>query len=261
MGSMTVTEEAVAALKQLSTTILDEMNATDEAYKSLTATYEANSDKLGAHSDSIKALLNDVEYTAKEAFVPLKYLSLKLSKAAALRTVHIETDSYASIHDISPAMEKEGFKTDIAGLRGTLDIGPGAAGVQQLSGAHKDVQKKEEKGYESHHIPSQAVLKEYGVDTNEWPTIALTKEDHAKTDSYRGKQRKTTEYVFSGGKSEPYKKEAAELLGRPGGLFELVRDEILNIKAACGDKYDSAIDEYLKRIVEYVNKHGIPKKK
>lgn len=261
MGSVTVTEEAVAKLNEYSSIIRESNAEIKEECDSLARIFDENKDSLGAHSDSIDALIEEARRIAAEASDTMRNLSLKLTKAAAIRKAHLELDRYSGKSSVGTPSPEASFARDVEGLRGTMDIGPGSAGVQQLSGAHKDVQKQEDSGYESHHIPAQSVLKEYGVDTNEWPTIALTKEDHAKTDSYRGKQKHKTEYIFGGGSTDTYKKEAIDLMNRPGGFFDLVRDEVLNIKAACGDKYDGAIDQYLKRIVEYVQKHGVPTKK
>lgn len=260
MGSITVSEESVAMLESLASKIGEIKTEIDAQINSTIVIYDENKDSLGAHSSDIYALLEDMKTIEEDASKVMNLLSLKISKACMIRKSHIENNRYKSGSSASTSLEVAGFKKDVEGFRGTLDIGSGASGITQLSGAHKEVQKKEGMGYESHHIPSKAALQEFGVNTDEWPTIALTKEDHAKTDSYRGKQRKTTKSVFDGKTSDTYKKETIDMIDRPGGFFELVRDEILNIKEACGDKYDGAIDDYLKNIEEYVSKHGIPQK-
>lgn len=162
---------------------------------------------------------------------------------------------------VDPKFEKESFSTDLHGFAGSLDLGDGEDGIVQLSGRHKEVQKKEPKGYESHHIPSAAALKQFGIDTDQWPTIALTNDDHAKTDSYRGRQRKKFKSFFpDAAQGETYKGESIEMIDTPGGFVRLVEDEILNIKEACGDRYDGAIKQYVAEIERYVQEHGIPKR-
>lgn len=73
-------------------------------------------------------------------------------------------------------------------LRETLELTDRDPSVLQLGGFHGDVKKNEQKkasGYESHHIPAQSV---FSVCADELPAIALTNEDHKKTDSYAGKR-------------------------------------------------------------------------
>lgn len=255
-----ITPEVIEQMKTLAENIAETTEELENTVSSLLSVYEENQDGLGAHSDSILDLLFDLKRIANEAYAPCAKLSLKLVKAAMIRQKHLEDNVYAGVGGGS--REIESFVTDATGLKETMSLGKGDSGTKQLAGPHEQTRKEDGPGYESHHIPSAAVLKQFGIDTDKWPTIALTAEDHAKTDSYRGKQQKKTKSIFpdapAGG---TYKEEATELLERGGGFFELVRDEIYNIREQCGDKYDGAIAKFLDEMVEYVKKHGVPKKK
>lgn len=152
----------------------------------------------------------------------------------------------------------KGALVDLEGLKESLSLSEGNLGTNQLAGIYKDIKPS---GYERHHIPSVGALKAFGVDTKSWPTILLTKDDHAKTDSYREKQRSKYDSIFPDDKrSDTYKDSAIELMNRDGGFVELVRDEIYNIREQCGEKYDGAISQFLDVLKDHILKHGIPRK-
>ena len=43
--------------------------------------------------------------------------------------------------------------------------------------------------------------------------------------------------------------------------MQLIRDEILNIKDKCGNKYNDAIKDYLDILERHIKKNGIPGEK
>lgn len=261
-GEWAVTEDSVDELKQLSGALGEVTNNLKNSISTLKDAFEDNASGLGAHSDDIAVLIENMNNLVFDTETIVNKLSFKILKAAAVRQAHIDNNPYYSQDYGGVSLEVASFVTDISGIKSTMSLGAGDSSVKQLAGIHKEVQKNDGPGFESHHIPSAAALKEFGIDTKNWPTIALTKEDHAKTDSYRYKQQRSTEPFFRDApKNGTYKEESVKLLDRPGGLFELVRDEIYNIREQCGDKYDGAISQYLDQIVEYVKKHGVPNRK
>lgn len=261
-GEWAVTEDSVDQLKQLSSALVDVANDLENSISTLKDSFDDNADGLGAHSGDIAVLIEDMDNLISNTKTIVNKLSFKILKAATVRQAHIDNNLYDS-HDYGGfSLEVASFVTDITGIKSTMSLGEGDSSVKQLAGIHKEVQKNDGPGFESHHIPSAAALKEFGIDTQGWPTMALTKEDHAKTDSYRYKQRKITEPFFPDSpKNGTYKEETIKLLDRPGGFFELVRDEIYNIREQCGEKYDGAIAQYLDQIVDYVKKNGVPNRK
>lgn len=261
-GEWNVSEESVERMRQLAGGLMDTEESLTGEIIVLKNCFEENETGLGAHSQDIMALIMDMEEPVKDSSAAVKTLSFKLLKAAAIRQAHIDNSIYAQKGGKGFDLAAESFITDMTGLKSTMSLGKGDPSVKQLAGIHKKVQKEDGEGYESHHIPSAAVLKEFGISTDDWPTIALKKEDHAKTDSYRGKQ-KTRYKPFLPGVvgGETYKEEAVKKLDQGGGFSELVRDEIYNIREQCGEKYDGGIAQYLDEITEYVKKHGVPTRK
>lgn len=260
-GEWGVSEEAIDAMKQLAGSLIDTVEKLKIRLSSLKSAFEENEAGLGAHSDQILTLIEDMDRWTGETETAVKKLSFKLLKAASIRRAHVEESHYGGSDERDLAAAS--FITDMTGLKSTMSLGEGDLSVKQLGGIHKKVRREDGPGYESHHIPSAAVLKQFGIDTDEWPTIALTNEDHAKTDSYRGKQSRKYRPLFpdGAGGGATYKEEAAQLLDRGGGFAELVRDEIYNIREQCGDKYDGGIAQYLDEVMEYVKKHGVPTRK
>ena len=114
-------------------------------------------------------------------------------------------------------------------------------------------------GYEVHHIPSKAVVREWGS-MYVLPAIALLKEDHAKTDSFRYKSRKKyTSFLPDVNESSSYMDLAHERLSE-GEFFELIQIELLNIRDQCGKRYDGAIARYLDVLEQYISQNGYPEK-
>lgn len=92
--SFTVTDESVAAMFSTSAQMEEIMASIDAAIRELKSTYESTSGGLGAHSDSIGALIEEVEAIGNEGNNAIKILVLKLTKAALIRQSHIETNRY-----------------------------------------------------------------------------------------------------------------------------------------------------------------------
>ena len=166
-----------------------------------------------------------------------------------------------------PAVEQDHAGTNIyakraiESIRNTLQLGAGDPDIHQLGGSYGDIRKylREHQitGYEVHHIPAKAVVRDWGL-TNALPAIALLLEDHEKTDSFRGKARKEYEsFLPDEGKSTSYMKLARERLSNEE-FFALVSIELLNIREQCGHRYDGAIAQYLVEIENYISIHGLP---
>ena len=147
---------------------------------------------------------------------------------------------------------------DIVSISKDLELTDGDPKTTQLGGLHKDVQGQID-GFESHHIPAQSVQ---DVNPRDLPTIALSKEDHAQTDSYRWKSNREYEPFLPDGLDDhpTYKQEAEEMIDS-GKYTDLVRDELYNIRDATGHKYDGAIKQYLNELSNMIAKDGIPKSK
>lgn len=257
-----VSVDAIEALKQHAGALENLIGKFDNDINEIERAYSENAGGLGAHSEDIEALIEELKDILKDCHPQLQKLSLKMAKSAMIRQAHIDASVYKKVSTSTGNLAVDSFVTDVAGLKSTMSLGEGDSETKQLAGVHKQVRQKDGPGFESHHIPSAAALKQFGIDTDGWPTIALTKEDHAKTDSYRGKQSKKGQSIFPDApQSGTYKEESVEMIARGGGFFELVRDEILNIREQCGDKYDGAIAQYLDEIVAYVKKNGVPQKK
>ena len=94
MAGWQVTEQAVAAMKNMSTHLQEYMVKIHQETAKMKAIFESNQDGLGAHSASIQTLIEEVEGTEQDATIPVKKLMLKLQRAALIRQKHIETQRY-----------------------------------------------------------------------------------------------------------------------------------------------------------------------
>jgi len=149
----------------------------------------------------------------------------------------------------------------VQSIRRDLDLTTGDSAVYQSGGSYGKIRRELATrriiGYEVHHIPSKAVVKRWGS-TYSLPAIALLKEDHAKTDSFRYKSRiKHESFLPDVAVSSSYIDQAKERIG-VAQLFELIRIELLNIRDQCGHKYDGAISQYLDALEAYILKHDYP---
>ena len=132
-----------------------------------------------------------------------------------------------------------------------LDLTDGAENIIQEGGLYKDL--KTHLGYERHHIPSCAIQEK---NKNYLPAIAMTKEDHALTDSYRWKQNKKTTSLW-GEEFKEYKIEASNKVS-DNEYIELVKAEIFNVVESTGHKYDGGIKAYFQSLYTMIEKDGVP---
>lgn len=279
MAVYTCSEEGVRILCKLVDEIRDRMDMISIETDSISSAIEEHGELLGPHYKSLVKSIEQIKNAIRQSTIPIVEVSDKLSLVARKYQDIIADDPFCvelidginsykmtngkgmAIEGSARSVEIEAFKRDIIGLQSTMDLSDGEQGIVQLSGIHDFVRNNDGTGYESHHIPSAAVLKEFGIDTNQWPTIALRKEDHELTDSYKGKQRKVLRSEIDPQNAMgTYKEESINMIASSGGLFQLVRDEIYNIKDACGDRYDGAIKQFFQQISSYIEKNGIPHK-
>lgn len=167
------------------------------------------------------------------------------------------TDEIRNEHN-TPSEEEHAIH-ELEALKSTLDLSSGDGDTFQSGGSCAEVRarlnREGKKGYEVHHMPSNAAQ---NAPRGKLPGIALTAEDHAETDSYRGKQnRKTESFLPDSPKSDTYHNESAKMI-ETGRYAELVTDEVYNIKDRLGDKYDGALAEYLDSVINYIRENGIP---
>ena len=142
-------------------------------------------------------------------------------------------------------------------IRESLDLGSGDPDIIQMGGYHRDVRIQDPPRYESHHIPARSVQSENA----EWlPTISITESDHKKTSSYSGKQRHITEPIIpSNIKPMTHKRVVSEKIAEGGsGYVEAVRDELLELRACTGHKYDGGVSAFLDAVIDMLARRGIP---
>lgn len=95
MEGWQVTEQAIAAMNNMSAQLQELIEKIHSETKKTKSTFEENQDGLGAHSTDIQALIDEVEGTEQDATTPVKKLVLKLQRAALIRRKHIERNTYA----------------------------------------------------------------------------------------------------------------------------------------------------------------------
>lgn len=94
MSSYTVTPESVQSLLVTAATVKEYKEKSKAEYEKLLEAYASCKNGLGAHSEEILKLLMEAKTDIDAGSVLLDRLSFKLSKAAALRQAHIDTDNY-----------------------------------------------------------------------------------------------------------------------------------------------------------------------
>ena len=90
-----VSDEAIAALINMSGTLQEIATKIHQETEKLKATFEENKDGLGAHSDDIIAIIEDIEASEEDANIPVKKLVLKLQRSALARKIHNERNTIA----------------------------------------------------------------------------------------------------------------------------------------------------------------------
>lgn len=159
-----------------------------------------------------------------------------------------------ALHSVS-ASERTLFELDV--LENSLALTDGDPAVIQAGGYDKDVKKSvKDTGYESHHIPPQSVFAEKRQNL---PTVALTKEDHALTSSFRWRMLKRYKPYFPDGNTtySNHKRDIQEHTAQ-GLLAEMIRNELYEIRKTFGNKYDGAIRQYLAAMRGYIRENGVP---
>lgn len=97
MGSWTVSEAAIAALKQTKESLTETSDAIKKRTASLEQAFEANKQGLGAHASEIAALIEELQAMETEASAPVKKLVLKLHGVSQVRINHVNEDKYSQI--------------------------------------------------------------------------------------------------------------------------------------------------------------------
>ena len=149
----------------------------------------------------------------------------------------------------------------ISEIRSALQLQTGDTHIHQLCGSYSTIrrwiQKNHIVGYEVHHIPSKAVVCNWGT-MYILPVIVLLEEDHAKTDCYRYKSlKKYKSFLPDVVEESSYIEDATERISDEQ-LFELIKIELWNIRDQCGHRYEGAIQQCLDALEEYVNTRGLP---
>lgn len=94
MAGWTATEQAVAAMNNMSAQLQELVVKIHQETEKMKSTFEDNQDGLGPHASSIQALIDEVESTEQDATIPVKKLVLKLQRAALIRQKIIEQNRY-----------------------------------------------------------------------------------------------------------------------------------------------------------------------
>lgn len=94
MAGWQVTEQAIAAMNDISARLDELASRIHQESKNMKSVFEENQDGLGAHSSDISELLNSVEAAEQSGSKPLAKLQLQLRRAAMVRQKHIEDNRY-----------------------------------------------------------------------------------------------------------------------------------------------------------------------
>lgn len=254
-----------------------EIERCERAYEQARRQYEKVDDQLAAfvresaqYTQEQQELLSDIKVLQKQgADWLVNYTNqLKEAKLAIMgqssggNRVASGTDAgYVTAPNLSEADANIAKRTifEMQAFIDTLDLTQGDPAIAQVGGVYRDVKKNVDSTlYEVHHIPPQSVF----TDSFErLPTIALLKEDHAQTSSYRGKMNKAYQPSFPDEAAYPKHKQIVRNLAGDGMFAEAVRNEIFEIRQTFGSKYDGAIAAYLSAMIEYIRCNGVPRVK
>lgn len=91
-----VTREAVAGLRQMKEELLSFHETITKEVSNVKSVFEDNQDGLGAHSDSIRELLEELGETTEEGGALVRKLVRRLERSALIREEIIDTDEYKS---------------------------------------------------------------------------------------------------------------------------------------------------------------------
>jgi hypothetical protein len=96
MAGWQVTEQAVAAMNNMSAQLQELAAKIHQESEKMKSVFEDSQDGLGAHSDDISQLISGVDLAEQDASRPLAKLQLKLNRAALIRQKHLEENRYGN---------------------------------------------------------------------------------------------------------------------------------------------------------------------
>lgn len=105
MAAWSVSEAAAGALEQTAAKLEELLQTKQAARQALSEAFEENESGLGAHSDQIRALIEEARKTDAEGSVQVRKLSRKVKFAAMTRRKHIENSGYQKSGAGTPAHE------------------------------------------------------------------------------------------------------------------------------------------------------------
>jgi len=94
-GEWQVTEDALSAMEVAAAGMEETNKKLLEDIKVLESVFEENEDGLGAHSDDISSLLEELQKIGEDAAIPVKKLILKMAKSILIRKDHMERNRYS----------------------------------------------------------------------------------------------------------------------------------------------------------------------
>lgn len=94
MSEWAVTEEALAAMETAGAAMEETTEKIQADIDALKSAFEDNAGGLGAHSQDIMDLIEELEQIGKDASTPVKKLILKLAKSILIRRKHMEENKY-----------------------------------------------------------------------------------------------------------------------------------------------------------------------
>lgn len=129
MNNTNVSESAINALKTFRSAVNDAGQACESAVSALKQSFEANAGGLGAHSQEIGNLLEELELLSKEGRSSTTRLCLKLDKAIRLRSQHRSNNPYERTGSGEKAYGRDGqyVKTQFGGTVSISKTGTGEA--------------------------------------------------------------------------------------------------------------------------------------
>lgn len=89
-----VNEDAIEAMRATADGLTETTEEIMRAIDDLESAFDENEGGLGAHSDSIRELIDELRQVGNEASNPVKILVLKLSKSILIRQKHIDENHY-----------------------------------------------------------------------------------------------------------------------------------------------------------------------
>ncbi len=91
-----VTRKAVASLRHMKEELLNFHETIAKEASNVKSVFEDNQDGLGAHSNSIRELLEELGETTEEGGALVRKLVRRLERSALIREEIIDTDEYKS---------------------------------------------------------------------------------------------------------------------------------------------------------------------